>query len=410
MLDSVKFSRNSSFIFIVLSIVGFTALWYSSFVTSLITGLIGLLTIFWFNDVWKQNKLLVIALGLFLIITFLDLLRTPTSSAAHAKLGLIVGLFFLSLGSYYFFRQSRKREIIFFVFVSSLVVLFINVISVGNYLLNKNYFDELLLQSKSIPVMGMHHIHFGIINASALFLIAGVIFFYTPETWIRKSLIGIGLLNLLAFHILSSRTGLIAFYSGVSIALLIYAFRTGAYKILFIGFLTVVLSLFAAGYLSTSFKNKIYNSIEDFESIQQGGKDINFKSMAMRLEAGKMCLAIIKQNPALGVGADAQDLAMQTMYESQQTLLLPINRVGPHNQFLEFGVKYGVLGIAVLLFYFLVILKPIQEKNYLFIGFACMILVSMLFESLFERQVSIYFISLFLGAANSIFNSHISEI
>ena len=63
-----------------------------------------------------------------------------------------------------------------------------------------------------------------------------------------------------------------------------------------------------------------------------------------------MCIKIIKNNP-FGVGAKAQKQVIQETYVKENTPLDIENRVGPHNQFLEFGVKYGWIGIFLLILF-----------------------------------------------------------
>ena len=131
------------------------------------------------------------------------------------------------------------------------------------------------------------------------------------------------------------------------------------------------------------------NSIEDINSWGEGD-EINHKSMAMRIEAYKMSVAVLIENP-LGVGAAAQDQILQEMYEKKNTLLYKENRVGPHNQLLEFGVKYGWIGIIGIFVFYLGWLRLLPNTSAFFWGVVVVFLVSMQFESLFERQASIYF-------------------
>ena len=407
MLDRERLLSLTPKLFLFFSILGFSALWYSTFVVSFCTGVLALLLIPFLKQLWSKNKAIVVVMACFALLGVLDVLRCNTEGIAGAKLGLLVGFAVVLSSAYIHF--SKKSTAIYFILITSVIVLIINGIAVGNYLLNKAMYDELLLQSKSIPVLDMHHIHFGIINASILFLLFGILQVITVEIPYRKAFYAILVLIFIAFHILSSRTGVIAFYSGTFVSLFIYAMAVKKYKVFIVGVFLVSASFGLASVFSTSFKNKISNSVEDFRSIQEGGEEINFKSMAMRLEAGKMCFEIIKSNLFLGVGAAKQDEALQQMYIEQESELFPINRVGPHNQLLEFGVKYGVFGIVLILVFFKVWLIPFSFQSYLFYGYLTLIFVSMLFESLLERQASIYFISLFLTASSTLFKSHISN-
>lgn len=409
MLDREKLQRLNPKLFLLFAILGFSALWYSPFLVSICTGVLTLLSLPNLKLIWQQNKSLVSVMVCFFLFGILDVIRNNSEGIAVAKLGLLVGFVFVLLSAFYYFRYKPKYAV-WFVFSISAIVLIINIIAVGNYLLNKAMYDALLLQSKSIPILNMHHIHFGVINAITLFLLFGVLRFHTKSTKLKNTFYPILIIIFICFHILSSRTGIIAFYGGALVSLLIYAIYNKQFKVVLLGGLLISISFGTASIFSTSFKNKISNSIEDFKSIQTGGEEINFKSMAMRLEASKMCIELIKENPVIGVGAAKQDLALQQIYIKQNTALIPINRVGPHNQWLEFGVKYGVSAIILLLVFFILMVLPFDARGSLFYGFLTVICISMLFESLLERQASIYFISLFLGVAHSLFNRHIYEI
>jgi O-antigen ligase len=409
MLDKDRFNLLSPNFFLSFALVGFAALWFSPFLVSVSTAAMALLAIPSYKSIWREYRNVVLSLLLILVLSALDMLRKgDDASIASAKFGLLIGLFFLLLSAVYFFQHNKKNAVVFILF-SSLIVLIVNVLAVGNYFLYKTYYDELLLQSKSIPVLNMHHIHFGIINASVIFCLFGVLHKKLVDNWkMTVSWIALALI-FICFHILSSRTGVLAFYSGAMLALLGYSLYTKAYKILFFGLVLGALSILVAASVSTSFNNKISNSVEDYQSIIKGGKEINFKSMAMRLEANKMCLQIIADHPFIGVGASNQDTEMQKMYSKHGTLLLEENRVGPHNQFLEFGVKYGVIGIVSIVVLLLIFVLPYKQNAYLFYGFICLLFISMLFESLLERQASIYFTSLFLGVGYSLFYGQIAK-
>ena len=64
--------------------------------------------------------------------------------------------------------------------------------------------------------------------------------------------------------------------------------------------------------------------------------------------------------------------------------------------FLEFGVKYGWIGILALLFFFYQLLILTKQSWFPVLGLVTLLFVAMQFESLLERQASIYTIGLFM--------------
>ncbi|MDG1756355.1 MAG: O-antigen ligase family protein [Bacteroidia bacterium] len=303
--------------------------------------------------------------------------------------------------------EKSKDNLIHFTLAISLVVAIINVIALSNYFLNMDFYNVLLLQSKSIPIPNMHHIHFGIINACVIAILGGLIVTQKLKKTQKNLITFLVIFIIISFHVLSSRTGLLSFYFGVVASLIAYAFQKKSYKELIFGFLLILVSISMSYYFSTSFRNKIENSIEDYNSWGKGD-EMNFKSMAMRIEASKMCVKIIGEYP-LGVGVKAQEQVLQATYVKEDTPLDIENRVGPHNQFLEFGVKYGWIGIILLVLFFISLIPVIKQSSFPLVAVITIILISLFFESLLERQTGIFLFSLFIPLGISLFKKEISS-
>lgn len=376
--------------FLILSFIGFTALWYSEFVISAVTSFGILVSIF---SIRKGNltayKGLMLSLLFILLLALVDWLVHFGGNISGAKLMLILGMCGVGIASFKVFSDTNKKNLTLLFLGILTCVSVINIIAVAGYLADKEYFDQMLLQSKSIPIPNMHHIHFGIINALVIIGAIGTVFLGIVRDKQRSLTILLSAICLVSFHILSSRTGLVSFYSGAIVTLLVYSIQRKKYKVLFIGLVSMIVLLAGSFMLSSSFRNKISNSIEDVNSWGKGD-EVNHKSMGMRLEAYKMCAQILLENP-LGVGADAQDRVQQEMYISQNTVLSKENRVGPHNQILEFGVKYGWLGVIGILVFLFFLVQLLPQSSSFYFGVVAIVLVSLQFESLFERQKSIYF-------------------
>jgi O-antigen ligase len=313
-------------------------------------------------------------------------------SQTSAKFLLLIGFVGVFNASYYYFGKTDFTLNLTYLLIISGIVALVNSISVANYFLNKDYLDALLLQSKHIPV-GIHHIHFGVLNGLIIILLLGL---YFVNNTLSKSSKVLSILFLLiifiSFHILSSRTGLLSFYGASLVMLVVYAIQKRQFKVVLLGLLTMGISLIASYSLSSSFQNKVANSLEDLSSWGKG-EEINFKSMGMRIEAARMCVYIINQNP-IGVGAARQNSEMATAYDNLNSVLLKENRVGPHNQFLEYGVRYGWIGIVVLMYFFFSLFLWASDSSFSMWGIVAFILIAVLFESLLERQVSLYFLGL----------------
>ena len=387
MLNNAAWDKVFYQAFYVLCIIGFVGLWIGPSVVSIATGLMALITLFKLPAIYKENRAFTAVMAAFVLIVLSDFFRGGDFSIVRSKLMLVSGLAFMHLGMRYFLNQRHERKLDL-VLIVAVVVVFVNLHSLYTYWNDSERYNRLLLQSKAIPILNMHHIHFGIINGLTLLTLIGAMVRYTLKYNYRLVFTALALIIAISFHVLSSRTGLLGFYSGGIVAAIYYGISTKEYRRLAISFGILSTVIVTSFFLVKPFQNKVYNSIEDVKSW--GGSDINYKSMGMRFEAYRMCVALIKESPFSGVGSGEMDRAIQKEYVGHTTVLEPINRVGPHNQFLEFGVKYGVWGILLVLAYFLVQIKGVTKQSYIYMGIVVALFAAMQFESLLERQTSIY--------------------
>jgi O-antigen ligase len=256
---------------------------------------------------------------------------------------------------------------------------------VTNYFSHREELDLLLKQSKSISLfLGLHHIHFGIINALVLSALLLGLFDSKRISW---SNVAMAMIIIGCFHILSSRTGLFSFYLSIILTGVLYAFKEKKYRILWLGTGTILLANVMAYSMSSSFRAKMENSLEDVQSWNQG-EEINHKSMGMRLEAYRIAFLAAKEKPFLGHGAEEADSAMQRAYRVNHSVLEVENRIGPHNQYIEMGLKYGIPGFLYLFVFFLYWLRRgFRPLNYSILCWTLILTFSCIFESLMERQL-----------------------
>ena len=402
LLDSNFRLEKTSQIFYYILLLGFISLWLSPFLVSLTTGLSLVYVIVNYNHFLIHNNLKItyVAIAVFLL-SLGDFLLNGYTTITFSKFLLLLGFVFILASSFMLFSYKKNSLINFTLTISSIVSL-VNIFAITNYLLKKDFYDALLLQSKSIPIPNMHHIHFGIINACIIAILLGLLITKSFKDKIQFNLaICLILISVVSFHILSSRTGLLSFYVGILVSMVCYTIQKKSFKAMILGIVVIISSLSMSYHFSDSFRNKIQNSIEDYNSWGKGD-EINFKSMAMRMEASKMCIHIIRENP-FGVGAEAQEQVLQATYVKENTPLDIENRVGPHNQFLDFGVKYGWIGMILLVLFFIYLIPIIRESSFPMITIVVIIFTSLFFESLLNRQTSIFILSLFIPLSICLF-------
>ena len=401
MLDKFTTYRIPAVVFTTISAIGFSSLFYSPAILSISSFLLIVIAILFYKASFsKELSGIAYSLIFIFLLYILDVFRSVDASIALDKLVLLLVFVGLQLACFAAFGKLKSQLIILFLILSA-VILVVDLVAVTNYLMHKEYYNALLLQSKHIPIPNMHHIHFGILNAWVILGLAGLL--YLKKIPGNTTYVGAGMLIVITIccHILSSRTGLIALYCGFIVALIILVYQQKSIKLFLFGVLGSVLFVSIVYLSSNSFRSKTANSLEDFRSWGNG-KEINYKSMAMRFEGYKTSLFILRKN-AFGVGSEAQEAKIQEAYTIRKSVLFKENRVGPHNQFLEYGVKFGWIGVFSLLIYFSALIKLSPSTLFPFWGIVAILFLSLQFESLLERQASIFFVSILLPLSYHLF-------
>ena len=188
-----------------------------------------------------------------------------------------------------------------------------------------------------------------------------------------------------SLHILSARTGLLAFYAGVGILissnLKIYPTKT---KFLAMGASIILVILLAQ---VPSLKNRIKNSADDFNTVING-TDVNNKSFGQRWVAWTASANSIKKQPLKGYGIRNVKQTINSNYTVKHNAVIDEeNKVMPHNVFLESSVQSGVLiGFIYLAFQILGLIWALRNRRILLASILCALLAAGLFETITQRQ------------------------
>lgn len=112
--------------------------------------------------------------------------------------------------------------------------------------------------------------------------------------------------------------------------------------------------------------------------------------VSKRIEIWGKSIAMIKQNRLLGYGSS---------YLENLNTLSKLN-LNAHNQFLEYLLEYGILGLLMILVTLsFSIYMAIRSKDYFYVGFIALIIYFGMVESIFSNQTGVVFFSIF----NSLF-------
>jgi O-antigen ligase len=144
-----------------------------------------------------------------------------------------------------------------------------------------------------------------------------------------------------------------------------------------------------------SIRGQIYELLWGFDEYQKTG-DPTGSSQMQRLEFWKASLGIIKDNWLIGVGTGDMNEAFQQQYEKMNSKLAPDQRWRSHDQFLSIFVGFGIFGLLWFLFAILYpAIKLGKFRDYFFLVFFIIIMLSMITEDTIESQLPVTFFVFF---------------
>lgn len=123
--------------------------------------------------------------------------------------------------------------------------------------------------------------------------------------------------------------------------------------------------------------------------ISQGATDTRYDRWAAAIE-------IVKEHPILGVGTGDSAHELELVYQKNELQNALEHKYNVHNAFLEAAVQLGILGAllfaATLIYPFL---RSFQCNSYLYALFLLIFILSILTESMLNRQKGVFFYAFF---------------
>jgi O-antigen ligase len=151
------------------------------------------------------------------------------------------------------------------------------------------------------------------------------------------------------------------------------------------------------------------NNLQASYDYSQLGTEYSFDTWTRtnRVYIWKSATQVFKQNPFFGVGTGDIQLELVAQYGKDGEEYLAKNSANTHNQYLDFLLKFGILGFLPILWAFIKYLeKSLSHKDILYTSFLILIFGSMLTENIINRQMGIIFFFLL----NSMFYFHGAKI
>ena len=140
---------------------------------------------------------------------------------------------------------------------------------------------------------------------------------------------------------------------------------------------------------------RIYVSIWELDTYFKTGY-ANNQSLSQRMEYGKAAITIIKENFWFGVGTGNWKKAYYDAYVKNKSQMDAERYADAHNQYLNYWVKFGFLGLMWILFAIIYpVIKTKAYKNPVFLLFLVSMLIGNMGDSNFETHVGSSFFVLF---------------
>jgi O-antigen ligase len=217
----------------------------------------------------------------------------------------------------------------------------------------------------------------------------------------RKIKLGLILMLLLAILQTLNKSSLVVLFTIILLHLLQFQKNYGR-RVIFLMPLFMIALIFVFNPRFNSFYNKTFfldkskMVIKDFKEIKNTNpNDYNFRIMLW-----SSSIDLIKENPFFGVGASVSSIKLNEVFAVKRQWYDRSERYHAHNQYLQILLDLGIVGFIVFLwglisFLQLLYLKRPLKVNTIMVNFSVILLISFMFESVFERYSGITFFCLF---------------
>ena len=283
----------------------------------------------------------------------------------------------------------------FLVSIYILLAAWRNSINAGEIDLNKTlgYFTYELL-AENIAIQPIY------LSLYMVFSFFAVIWDFFLEAKIGLTKSGKWMARIWGFHfymmviLLSSRMELLVLLFISFLALAYYqgfkakAWFSAIFKILVLGSFTIfLLGLFP---VNKARYEEMVDINKDYTQTKWGGRSIRIHKWMNTLE-------LISEQPILGTGVGDMQDELQKVYKRNQFDIAYNYRFNPHDQYLQTWAASGIFGLLSLLLIYLLSFKyALDSKNMLYVALVLLLFLSMITESMLERQKGLVFFSFFL--------------
>jgi len=339
---------------------------------------------------YYRDKILFLLSFIFLIY-LISIFNTEHIDDFWPRLTIKLPLLFMPLG----FAALKEMPVKYFQHILYAFLLFALItaaISVAMYIMHYQEITESYKSAKVIPnIFGISHIRFSLMLVTACF---SALYLFRQEYFLikkgEKYLIAFAGIFILAFiHLLSVRSGLLAFYATafamVASRMIIFRqYLTGAILLLFI-----LLAPFLAYQSIPTVRNKVDYMVTDVSRFLQG-KNVNRWSDGNRLLSLQIGIELGKEHLLTGIGAGDVEKDMAVYYEKYHPEISKENHLIPHSQFVYVFTACGLIGLIIftIVTFYPFFLRTTYYSE-LFLAVNVIILTSYISEATLENQLGV---------------------
>ena len=303
--------------------------------------------------------------------------------------------------------EVKEKAFLIFAFIlgviiSSSATLF-NIISTTNFNFNDFILDGAIVKEVFIT----QRLYLGFfLSISTIF--CATIFFESNNKIIRKTCLTLGIITTVLIFIFSSRSSIIIWFILLFSVLIFKRKEIIQQKKTLLIFLILIVSLIATNYKTL---NKRFFYSGDIYTEKLVDKVIKHEP---RFLIWKFSFEIFSENKKyfFGLGNKETDNLLLEKYRTIKNKKRGnwfIERgFNTHNQFLDFMLNYGIIGLIIYLYVFLSYLFSLKENIFLFNLILSLFIFSCL-ENILNRQLGVYIFAFLLVTSKALSNKQLNE-
>jgi hypothetical protein len=383
--------------------IAVTCIHFSPALSSVFLALVLILSLVCFKQSGKAAPLWSWFLPALFVWQLTAQLMVGWQQGAADKILLKLPLFFVPFLIAWAGRDEAGKHRLTTLLGVNLVHFWIALASVFHYLAHFKFYNQMILESKPIPLFTqVYHIEFSLMLA--VFALAGILHRRQRGHFVSEMLFWLSMVNLILVFMISVRTGMLGVLCGLGLKLFWDMRENKRSRWLLTGLFVLAALAFL---LVPALKNRLINTIDDVKTIASAG-DVSEKSLGRRWVAWNAAIIASVDAPLCGFGMKGVEDALGRGYEKQGNILEESNRVMPHNEFLDLLLQSGWPAFILLLIVAIyMLLNLVKTSNGAGLAVWAALFSAACFESYLERQAGVL---LFVAACVLVLTAEKREI